>query len=238
MSAMLELAGVDAFYGASHVLHAVSLQVEPGEAVVLIGRNGAGKTTLMRAIMGLVTVGPGEIRFEGRPVTGLATHRIARLGIGLVPDTRRMFGALTVMENLELGLKQPAAGNSRAIWDIARALELFPALKAMLGRRAGALSGGQQQMLAIARTLVGNPSLLLLDEPMEGLAPVIVEELAARLVALRKEGLSMLLSEQNLALTRALADRAYVLETGYVRHAGTLGQLEADPGAWARFVAF
>ena len=239
MTAMLELAGVDAFYGASHVLHGVSLKVEPGEAVVLIGRNGAGKTTTMHAIMGLVSVGGGAIRFQGRPLTGLATHTIARLGVGLVPDTRRMFGALSVAENLELGLKPPARGAApRQLWDVARALELFPALKPLLGRRAGALSGGQQQMLAIARTLVGNPSLLLLDEPMEGLAPVIVEELAARLVALRKEGLSMLLSEQNLSLTRALADRAYVLETGYVRHEGALAALEADTEAWARYVAF
>ena len=243
MTAMLEFSAVDAYYGQSHVLHGVSLTIEPGEAVLLIGRNGAGKTTTMRAIMGLATVGHGEIRFQGRPVTGLATHRIARRGVGLVPDTRRMFAALTVAENLELGLKalasDPSApAKSRQIWDVPRALNLFPALQPLLGRRAGALSGGQQQMLAIARTLVGNPSLLLLDEPMEGLAPVIVEELAARLVALRKEGLAMLLSEQNLALTRALADRAYVLETGYVRHQGTLAELEADPQAWSRYVAF
>ena len=238
MMSMLELSSVDAYYGQSHVLHGVSLTIEPGEAVLLIGRNGAGKTTTMRAIMGLAAVGHGEIRLHGRPLTGLATHRIARLGIGLVPDTRRMFAGLTVAENLELGCKMPAAGFAGQPWDLPRALGLFPALRPLLGRRAGALSGGQQQMLAIARTLVGNPSLLLLDEPMEGLAPVIVEELAARLVALRREGLSMLLSEQNLALTRALADRAYVLETGYVRHQGTLAELEADTQAWSRFVAF
>ena len=238
MTAMLEINGIDAFYGRSHVLHGVSLKVEAGEAVLLVGRNGAGKTTTMRAIMGLTTIGRGEVLLDGQPMTGLATHLIARAGIGLVPDTRRMFAALTVAENLELGLKAPAKGQSGQAWTIPRALDLFPALKPLLSRRAGALSGGQQQMLAIARTLVGNPKLLLLDEPMEGLAPVIVEEVADRLVALRKEGLSMVLAEQNLSLSRALADRVYVLETGYVRHEGRLAELEANPEAWSRYVAF
>jgi len=238
MSEALRLEGVDAYYGASHVLHGVSLRVDVGEAVVLIGRNGAGKSTTMRAIMGLTGLGAGELSWRGRSIKGLATHRIARLGVGLVPDTRRMFAALTVAENLELGIKAPAEGFSGRVWDIPRVLELFPALRSMLGRRSGALSGGQQQMLAIARTLVGNPSLLLLDEPMEGLAPVIVEELGERLAALRQEGISMLLSEQNLTLTRRLADRACVLETGYVRHEGTLQELEANPETWSRYVAF
>ena len=238
MTAMLELDGIDAFYGRSHVLHGVSLKVEPGECVLLIGRNGAGKTTTMRAVMGLASIGRGEVLFEGRPMTGLATHVIARAGIGLVPDTRRMFAALTVGENLELGVKAPPRQHNNTRWTIPRALDLFPALKPLLARRAGALSGGQQQMLAIARTLVGNPRLLLLDEPMEGLAPVIVEEVAARLVALRKDGMSMVLAEQNLSLSRALADRAYVLETGCVRHEGRLAELEANTEAWSRYVAF
>ncbi len=238
MSQMLRLDGVDAYYGASHVLHGVSLAVEAGEAVVLIGRNGAGKSTTMRAIMGLVRVGSGDVLLRGTSIKGMATHRIARAGIGLVPDTRRMFAGLTVEENLELGIKAAAPEHVGGVWDVSRVLEMFPALKSILGRRSGALSGGQQQMLAIARTLVGNPSLLLLDEPMEGLAPVIVEELGERLASLRQEGVSMLISEQNLGLTRRLADRAYVLETGYVRHEGRLADLEANPEAWARYVAF
>ena len=238
MSQVLQLESVDAYYGASHVLHGVSLSVDVGEAVVLIGRNGAGKSTTMRAIMGLTGLGAGEMSWRGRSIKGMPTHRIARLGIGLVPDTRRMFAALSVGENLELGVKAPAEGHTGRVWDVPRVLELFPALQSLLKRRSGALSGGQQQLLAIARTLVGNPSLLLLDEPMEGLAPVIVEELGERLSALRQEGVSMLLSEQNLTLTRRLADRAYVLETGYVRHEGTLKELEANPQAWARYVAF
>lgn len=238
MSEALRLDGIDAYYGASHVLHGLSLRVDVGEAVVLIGRNGAGKSTTMRAIMGLTDIGAGALSWRGRSIKGMPTHRIARLGIGLVPDTRRMFAALTVAENLQLGIKAPAEAINGRGWDVPRVLELFPALRALLERRSGALSGGQQQMLAIARTLVGNPSLLLLDEPMEGLAPVIVEELGERLSALRQEGVSMLLSEQNLTLTRRLVDRAYVLETGYVRHEGTLKQLEADPEAWARYVAF
>jgi len=237
VTAVLDLSGLDAYYGASHVLHGLSLTVREGEVVLLIGRNGAGKTTLLRSIMGLVTIRRGSIRYRGRDIGGLAPHRIARLGIGLVPEDRRMFAKLTVAENLELGRKSPPVPRETP-WDVARVLDVFPALRNLQHRRAGDLSGGQQQMVAVGRTLLGNPDLLLLDEPAEGLAPVIAQELGAQLARLRGEGRSILISEQNLSFARSLADRAYVLETGTVRHHGTIAELDADPDAWTKFVAF
>ena len=236
MSALLRIAGLNAAYGASHVLHDVTMEVRPAEVVLLLGRNGAGKTTLMRSIMGLTRILGGTRDFAGKDMAGLPPHRVARLGIGLVPEDRRMFGKLSVAENLELGRKPPPEGGTPA-WTVKRVLQLFPVLGAMLDRRAGNLSGGQQQMLAIARTLLGNPSLLLLDEPGEGLAPVVMQELARQLAALREEGMAMVISEQNLSFARALGDRAYVLETGHVRHEGTLAELDADT-SWTRYVAF
>lgn len=235
MTVLLEMERVDAAYGPSHVLHGASLEVRRGEVVLLLGRNGAGKTTVIRTIMGLTRVLGGRIRLGGTDVTAAAPHRIARLGIGLVPEDRRIFGPLTVAENLDLGRKNGPDG--AADWTIPRVLDVFPGLRALLHRKGGNLSGGQQQMLAIARTLLGNPILLLLDEPGEGLAPVVVEELAAQLLRLRREGLSMVISEQNLSFTRRLGDRAYVLETGSIRHSGTVAELNADT-AWTRFVAF
>jgi len=236
MSALLRIEGLDAAYGASHVLHGVSIEVRPAEVVLLLGRNGAGKTTLMRSIMGLTRTLSGTRHFAGQDIGALPPHRIARLGIGLVPEDRRMFGKLSVAENLELGRKAPAGGGAPE-WTIPRVLGLFPVLGAMLDRRAGNLSGGQQQMLAIARTLLGNPSLLLLDEPGEGLAPVIMQELARQLAVLRQGGMAMVISEQNLTFAHALGDRAYVMETGRVRHSGTLAELDADT-SWTRYVAF
>jgi branched-chain amino acid transport system ATP-binding protein len=238
MSDLLVVEAVDAFYARSHVLHAVSLTVRAGEVVLLLGRNGAGKTTTMRAIMGLVSVRAGRVRFRDQDLTGEPPHRIAHRGIGLVPEDRRMFAKLTVRENLELGRKPPPPDATAAAWDFARVFALFPALAPLQDRRSGTLSGGQQQMLTIARTLMGNPTLLLLDEPAEGLAPVIVDALADQLARLRADGLSMLISEQNLTFARALADRAYVMETGAVRHHGTLAELDADRDAWTRYVAF
>jgi branched-chain amino acid transport system ATP-binding protein len=235
VSALLALSGVNAAYGASHVLHDVSLDVRHGEVVVLLGRNGAGKTTLMRTVMGLTRLLSGEILLDGLGIGGRAPHRIARAGIGLVPEDRRIFATLTVAENLELGRKPVPKGG--VAWNLERVLEIFPTLGAMLDRKGGYLSGGQQQMLAIARTLLGNPGMLLLDEPGEGLAPVVVEQLAAQLARLRQEGVSMMISEQNLDFAAALGDRAYVLETGSVRHSATMAELRADT-AWTRFVAF
>ncbi len=236
MSAFLDVQNLNAFYGSSHVLHDVSISMNEGEAVLLLGRNGAGKTTLMKALMGLVSVRGGPILFKGTDITGLVPHQIARLGVGLVPEDRRMFARLTVAENLELGRKPGATG--RAAWEMDRILDIFPVLRELRSRKAGALSGGQQQMVAVARTLLGNPDVVLLDEPAEGLAPVIVQELAQQFMALRKEGLSMIISEQNLSFARALADKAYVLESGYVRYSGTLAELDANEAEWTRYIAF
>jgi branched-chain amino acid transport system ATP-binding protein len=238
MTELLVVESIDAFYGRSHVLHGVSLVVRTGEVVLLLGRNGAGKTTTMRAIMGLMSVTAGRMGFRGVSILGEPAHRIAHRGIGLVPENRRMFASLTVRENLELGRKPPPPDSPAPLWDFERIFTLFPPLAALQDRKSGTLSGGQQQMLTIARTLMGNPTLLLLDEPAEGLAPVVVETLADQLADLRRDGLSMLISEQNLTFARALADRAYVMESGAVRHSGTVAELDTTPEAWTRFVAF
>jgi branched-chain amino acid transport system ATP-binding protein len=240
LTGSLRVEDLHAFYGLSHVLHGVSLEVAPGEVVLLLGRNGAGKTTLIRSIMGMVPRRRGRIAYGDREIIGWAPHRISRLGIGLVPEDRRMFARLSVRENLELGCKPDPAGRNgnQPEWNLARVFELFPALALLQDRKAGTLSGGQQQMVAIARTLMGNPALLLLDEPAEGLAPVIVDALADQLKVLRKQGLSMLISEQNLGFARALADRAYVMEGGAVRYSGTMTELAANTLEWSRYIAF
>jgi branched-chain amino acid transport system ATP-binding protein len=238
MRDLLAVDSIDAFYGRSHVLHGVSLVVGVGETVLLLGRNGAGKTTTMSAIMGLVSVGSGRIFFRGEDIRNEPPHRIAHRGIGLVPESRRMFASLTVRENLELGRKKPARDGVAELWDLDRIFALFPMLAPLQNRASGTLSGGQQQMLAIARTLMGNPTLLLLDEPAEGLAPILAETLAQRLADLRMEGVSMLISEQNLTFARLLADRAYVMESGTVQYNASLTDLDANPEAWTRFVAF
>ncbi|MDF2118856.1 ABC transporter ATP-binding protein [Roseiarcaceae bacterium H3SJ34-1] len=236
MSDLLDVAGLNAAYGASQVLHDIALRMSAGEVILLLGRNGAGKTTLMKALMGLVSLRGGSIRLNGTDIAGKQSYEIARLGIGLVPEDRRMFAHLTVAENLQLGAKPGADG--RTGWNFERVFQLFPDLRNLQGRKAGNLSGGQQQMVAVARTLLGNPDLVLLDEPGEGLAPVIVEQMANQLGVLRREGLSMIISEQNLSFARKLADRAYILESGYIRHSGTLAELDANPDAWTRYIAF
>ena len=218
---MLELSGVHAYYGRSHVLHGVSLTVPAGEAVSLLGRNGAGKSTTLKAIVGLVRVEGGAIRLDGRDITRLPTPQISRLGVGFVPEDRRIFGELTVLENLRVGTRRDG-------WTTERAFEFFPALRALAGRRGESLSGGEQQLLAIARTLMGAPRLLLLDEPSEGLAPVVVRTLGERIAALKRQGLTILLSEQNLRFTRRLADRAYIIEKGEIKFAGTIAELDAS----------
>jgi branched-chain amino acid transport system ATP-binding protein len=220
---MLELDGVDAYYGRSHVLHGVSLRAQGGEVVSLLGRNGAGKSTTLRAVLGLVRVGAGAIRFEGRDITRLGTPRISRLGLGLVPEDRRIFAELTVLENLRVGERPDG-------WPRERVYECFPALRPLARRRGGSLSGGEQQMLTIARTLIGGPRALLLDEPSEGLAPVVVQALAEQLARLKREGLAILLAEPNLRLARRLADRAYIIERGEIRFEGTVAELDAAEG--------
>jgi branched-chain amino acid transport system ATP-binding protein len=216
---LLEVDGLHAYYGASHVLFDVSLSASPGEVVALLGRNGAGKTTTLRSIMGL----------GGQDVTGWLPYRVCRLGVGFVPEDRRIFADLTVEENLEVGRRLPRAGGSaEGAWTPERLYGFFPALAERRRQKAGTLSGGEQQMLTIARTLMGNPELLLLDEPSEGLAPVVVRVLLDRLLALKASGQTILLSEQNLRFATRLCDRAYVLEQGHVRYAGTIAELEAD----------
>jgi len=219
---MLELADVHAVYGRSHVLHGVSLRAGEGEVVSLLGRNGAGKSTTLKAIVGVVEVISGEISFEGRPLRGMPTHRVARLGVGLVPEDRRIFADLSVVENLAVGAR-PGSG-----WTVERVFALFPKLAGLADQGGGSLSGGEQQMLTIARTLMTGPRLLLLDEPSEGLAPVVVAALADNIAALKRQGLTILMAEQNLKFARRLADRAYIIEKGQIRFDGTMAALDAD----------
>ena len=221
---MLSVSGLDVRYGRAQVLFGLSLEVGAGEAVALLGRNGAGKSTTLKAIMGLVPAAAGEIRFEDQPVTGLPPNEIARLGLGYVPEDRRIFTGLSVAENLEAGRRPAPPGTpaGRPPWTLGRIHALFPNLAGLARRRAGEISGGEQQMLALARTLMGNPRLLLLDEPSEGLAPVIVEQLAQCLVELKSAGLAVLLSEQNLQFANRVADRIAVIEKGRIRACGDL----------------
>jgi branched-chain amino acid transport system ATP-binding protein len=213
-------------YGLSQVLFGVSLAVRPGECVALIGRNGVGKTTTMRSIMGLTPAHSGHIRWSGRDITHLAPYRVCRLGIGFVPEDRRIFPELSVWENLDIARRKST--NGAAAWSEAQVFDLFPDLAEIRDRKGGVLSGGQQQMLTIARTLMGNPALLLLDEPSEGLAPLIVEQLRETVARLKARGLSIVLAEQNLEFVLALADRIYIMEKGEVRFTGTPGDLRAD----------
>jgi branched-chain amino acid transport system ATP-binding protein len=224
--ALLTISDLTAAYGQAEVLFGVSLNLQRGEAVALIGRNGAGKTSTLKRIMGLMPARGGSIGFDGHDITRLAPFRIARLGLGYVPEERRIFTDLTVYENLEVGRR--AAGSGRAAWTPERLFALFPNLAEMRGRRASAMSGGEQQMLSIARTLMGNPQAILLDEPSEGLAPVIVEQMAKAVLDMKRNGVAVLLCEQNLQFATAICDRAYVIERGEIRYHGTTAELAAD----------
>ena len=223
---MLTVANLHAYYGGAHILDGISLEAKAGEVVALLGRNGAGKSTAMKAIMGLVPPARGEVSFSGRRIDRLPPYRIARLGLGYVPEERRIFTELTVMENLEVGRR--AARDGAAGWSVERLFALFPNLAAMRDRPGGRMSGGEQQMLTIARTLMGNPKCVLLDEPSEGLAPIIVEQMARSIQTLKGEGLSVLLCEQNLHFSQAVADRAYIIEKGQIRFGGSMAELAAD----------
>jgi len=223
---MLHVNDLHAFYGRAHILHGVTLDAGAGEVVALLGRNGAGKSTTLKAIMGLVPPAGGAVTFSDRRIDRLPPHRIARLGLGYVPEERRIFTDLTVLENLAVG-RQPARAGAPA-WSEDRLFALFPNLGRLRERPGGRMSGGEQQMLTIARTLMGNPRCVLLDEPSEGLAPIIVEQMAQSIRTLKGEGLCVLLCEQNLHFCEAIADRAYIIEKGQVRFGGTMAELAGN----------
>jgi branched-chain amino acid transport system ATP-binding protein len=232
---MLQVEGLHAYYGRAHILADITFAASAGDVLALLGRNGAGKSTTLKSIMGLVRPAAGSVVFEGERIDGLAPYRIARLGLGFVPEDRRIFTDLSVMENLEVGRQKPRGDGP--LWTPEKLFELFPNLGRMKDRPGGRMSGGEQQMLTIARTLMGNPRCVLLDEPSEGLAPLIVEQMAAAIRALRAEGLCVVLSEQNLHFSSQLADRAVIVEKGRVRFAGTMEALRADPAVREQYLS-
>ena len=219
--ALLDVREIHTAYGLSRVLFGVSVEVRAGECVCLLGRNGVGKSTTMRSIIGLTPPQAGRVTWKGTDITGWEPYRVARAGIGFVPEDRRIFADLTVWENLDVARK-------RGPWTLERVFDLFPKLRELTSRNGGYLSGGEQQMLTIARTLMGNPELLLLDEPSEGLAPIVVDHLREQIARLKREGLTILLAEQNVDFSLALAERVYVLEKGSIRFSGPAERLRDD----------
>jgi branched-chain amino acid transport system ATP-binding protein len=230
---MLQVDGIHTFYGSSHILFGVSLTVSRGEIVCLLGRNGAGKSTTMKSIIGLNAARQGAIRFKGEDITARKPYLIARMGMGFVPDDRRVFFDLTVDENLEISERRIDRSES---WDRERVYDFFQPLKHIRTRKAGFLSGGEQQMLTIARALVTNPELLLLDEPTEGLAPIIVDMLEQRILALRDAGLTILLAEQNQKTALGLSDRGYILDNGVIRYHGTIKELQENEAVVRKYL--
>ncbi|WP_417673273.1 ABC transporter ATP-binding protein [Roseibium sp.] len=224
---MLEISGLNSFYGKAHILNDLGFSVSRGEVVALLGRNGAGKTTTMKSIMQLVRPKSGKVQFDGKDITAMPSHKVARFGLGYVPEERRIFTDLTILENLEVG-RQGTRSDAPA-WTVDALFELFPNLLERRYNRGKALSGGEQQMLTIARTLMGNPKLLLLDEPSEGIAPVIVEQMAKTILRFKQEGLTVIISEQNLHFARIVADRAIIIESGEKKFDGTFSDLEKQP---------
>lgn len=224
--AQLEVQGIHTAYGLSQVLFGVSFKVEKGQCVALVGRNGVGKSTTMRSIIGLTPPQRGHVIWNGRDIAGLPAHRISRLGVGFVPEDRRIFPDLTVWENLDIARRPPVNGGQA--WTEEQVFALFPDLGEIQARKGGVLSGGQQQMLTIARSLMGNPELLLLDEPSEGLAPRVVETLRERIKQLKDSGLSIVLAEQNLNFVLYLSDYLHILEKGEIKFSGTPAELQAD----------
>lgn len=220
---MLEVSGLNAHYGRAHILFDVELRAERGEVVALMGRNGAGKSTTFKSIIGLVQKRAGKIVFDGIDIARMRPHEVARRGLGYVPEDRRIFTDLTVEENLDVGRQPPRPG--APVWGKERLFELFPNLAELRRRPAGRISGGEQQMLTIARTLMGNPSLILLDEPSEGLAPKIVEQMALAIIEMKRKGLAVVISEQNQHFARLISDRAYVMEKGRIRFHGSMREL-------------
>ncbi len=225
---LLEISGLAAAYGHAPVLHGIDIRVAEGEVACLVGRNGMGKTTTMRAIVQeLVSVTAGNVLFHGDSLVGQPSHQVVRRGIGYVPEDRRVFASLTVAENLRVPAASPSGGAAR--WTLERVYTLFPQLRAYRNRSAGVLSGGEQQMLSIGRSLLTNPQLLLLDEPHEGLAPKIVDEIIQALMTLKGEGVAMLISEQSVRTLQGCADRVYVIDKGMTVYSGTPAEFNADP---------
>jgi branched-chain amino acid transport system ATP-binding protein len=221
---ILEVKGIHSYYGTSHILFDVSIEIKEKEAVCLLGRNGAGKTTTLKSIIGLTPPRSGSIKFNGQEIIGKPPYRIASMGIGFVPDDRRIFGDLTVRQNIMIARKERKGG----VWDLDRIYTLFPKLKDLDSHMGSHLSGGEQQMLTIARTLMINPTLLLLDEPGEGLAPLVIEAMKEQLGEIKKLGLTMLICEHNVGLATALSDRAYVMDKGTIRYQGTIEDLRKN----------
>jgi len=222
---MLAVEGIHTFYGLSHILFGVSLRVQSGEVVCLMGRNGAGKTTTLKTIIGLLPPRQGSIRFKGKEITGRPPYWLTRLGLSYVPDDRRIFGDLTVEENLEIAIRPALQGKG---WNKQRVYGLFPALQNIEHRKGGCLSGGEQKMLAIARALMGNPELLLLDEPTEGLAPALILALEKQILILKDSGLTVLLAEQNVKSTLRLSDRGYIIDNGLICYQGGIEELRGN----------
>jgi branched-chain amino acid transport system ATP-binding protein len=229
---IIEIKGVHTYYGTSHILFGVSMEVQEGETVCLLGRNGAGKTTTLRSIIGLTPSRSGSIKFKGEEITGKAPYVISRQGIGFVPEDRRIFPSLTVREQLEVARKA-GVGN----WTVEKVYELFPQLKKLEKHMGNQLSGGEQQMLTIARTLMGNPELLLLDEPSEGLAPLVVDDLMEQIRKLKREKIALLLSEMGLGFAVELSDRAYVIDKGQIQWSGTCSELQKDEELKRKYLA-
>jgi branched-chain amino acid transport system ATP-binding protein len=232
---MLKVSSINSYYGQAHILADVSLDVNAGEVVVLLGRNGAGKSTTLKSIIGLVRPKSGSVQFGEQRIERMLPFQIARLGLGYVPEDRRIFTDLTVLENLEVG-RQATRGETPS-WNFAKIGALFPNLREMPDRLGGRMSGGEQQMLSIARTLMGNPSCILLDEPSEGVAPVIVDQMAEAIRGLKAAGVAILLSEQNLHFAMEVADRAYIIEKGCIRFQGTMAELTANANIQAQYLA-
>jgi branched-chain amino acid transport system ATP-binding protein len=230
---MLEVEGIHTFYGLSHILFGVSLRVDPKEVVCLLGRNGAGKTTTMKSIIGIIPPREGSIKFKGEEIIGIEPYLLTRKGIGYIPDDRRIFADLTVRENLEIAERKTKEGEG---WSREKIYELFPALKSIESRGGGCLSGGEQKMLAIARALMGNPEFILLDEPFEGLAPLLVLALEDQVRKLREAGLTVLIAEQNVRSTLRISDRGYIIDNGQIRYHGSIGELRDNEEVRKRYL--